>query len=154
MWQNAHSAYVESRVLSAEPIELVSLLYQTASGALGDARHHLEAGDVRERSKAISKASGALLELAAALDFERGGEIAQRLARLYDYMLRRLTEANFKQLDAPLVEVLGLLTTLAEGWAAIQQAPESAEQEPDERWAPGPFSQESAAATSSQAWSF
>lgn len=154
MWQNAHNAYLESRVLSAGPIELVQMMYQTATGALRDARRHLEAGEVRERSRAISKASEVLLELTASLDFERGGEIAQRLAQLYDYMLRRLTEANFKQIDAPLAEVLGLLTTLAEGWAEIQQASEPAVPEPDRRWAQVPFSQETVAATASQAWSF
>jgi len=154
MWNNAHDAYLESRVLSAGPIELVRLLYQTATGAVRDARRHLEEGAVIERSRAISKASAVVLELTAALDFERGGEIAQRLAQLYDYMLRRLTEANFKQTDAPLAEVLGLLTTLAEGWAAIQQEPQSAVAEPDQRWAQAPFTQESATASSSQAWSF
>jgi len=154
MWQNAHDAYLESRVLSADPIELVQLLYQTASDAIWEARRHLEAGEVRERSRAISRGSAALLELAAALDFERGGEVAQRLAQLYDYMLRRLTEANFKQVDAPLAEVLDLLATLAEGWASLRQTPQSQVAAPDGRWGRGPFQQESAMATSSQAWSF
>jgi flagellar protein FliS len=154
MWRKAHDAYLESRVLSAGPIELVRLLYQAATGALREARRHLEAGDILERTRAISKASAVLLELTAALDFERGGEIAQRLAQLYDYMLRRLTEANLKQIDAPLAEVLGLLATLAEGWAAIQQAPEPEPAEPDRRWTEALLPQEGAAASSSQAWSF
>jgi flagellar protein FliS len=154
MWHNAHNAYLESRVLSAGPIELVRLLYQAATDALREARRHLEAGQVRERSRAISKGSEVLLELMAALDFERGGEIAQRLAQLYDYMLRRLTEANFKQTDAPLAEVLGLLTTLDEGWAAIGQTPQPEAAEPDRQWTRTPFPPETAAASSSQAWSF
>src|SRR5206468_2046051 len=40
-------------------------------------------------------------------------------AQLYDYMQRRLLEANMKQADAPLSEVLGLLSTLSEAWIEV-----------------------------------
>lgn len=152
MWRSAHDAYLESRVLSADPLELVRILYQTAAGAAADARRHLEAGDVLARSRAISKAEGALLELTASLDFASGGETAQRLAQLYDYMLRRLTEANFKQIDAPLAEVHSLLTTLLEAWSALAATPQAAAQEPQERWTPAAVPLESAAPA--HAWSF
>ena len=55
------------------------------------------------------------------LDHERGGELSQRLAQLYDYMQRRLLEANAKQIDEPMAEVLGLLSTLGEAWDGIQE---------------------------------
>ena len=152
MWNSASDAYLESRILSAGPIELVRLLYQTAADSIRDARRHLEAGDVLARSRAISKASQALLELTAALDFARGGEIAQRLAQLYEHMLRRLTEANFQQADTPLAEVLALLATLSEGWDAIQTpAPPSPPAEADERWQHAAFAADNQPA---HAWSF
>jgi flagellar secretion chaperone FliS len=152
MWNSARDAYLESRILSAGPIELVRMLYQTAAGSVREARHHLEAGDVLARSRAISKAGQALLELTASLDFARGGEIAPRLAQLYDYMLRRLTEANFQQADAPLAEVLALLATLSEGWDSIQtQATAPPPAKTDERWSHAAFATESAPA---HAWSF
>jgi flagellar protein FliS len=120
MWQNAHDTYFESRVLSADPIELVGMLYQAATGAVGEARRHLAAGDIAARARAISKASAILIELATSLDHERGGQISANLARLYDYMLRRLTDANLQQSDVPLAEVLGLLATLSEGWEGVK----------------------------------
>jgi flagellar secretion chaperone FliS len=120
MWQNAHDAYLESRILSADPIELVNLLYQACTGAVRDSRHHLANGEIVARSRSITKASEILIELATSLDHERGGEISQRLAQLYDYMLHRLTEANFQQCDAPLAEVLGLLSTLSEAWEGLK----------------------------------
>jgi flagellar protein FliS len=130
MWQNAHDAYIESRVLSADPLELVHLLYQACTESVREARHHLAADDIAARCRCISKAHGILAELTAALDHERGGDLSQRLARLYDYMQRRLLEANLRQEDAPMGEVLGLLSTLAEGWDAIrhqaQKLPEPA----------------------------
>jgi flagellar protein FliS len=55
------------------------------------------------------------------LDHERGGEISQRLGLLYDYMQRRLLEANMQQSDAPLAEVLGLLSTLSEAWEGVRK---------------------------------
>jgi len=122
MWQNAHDAYLENRILSADPIELVNLLYQACTAAVREARQHLASGEIAGRSRSISKASGILIELTTTLDHERGGEISQRLQQLYDYMLRRLTEANLQQSDAPLAEVLGLLSTLSEAWAGLQRA--------------------------------
>jgi flagellar protein FliS len=151
MTYNAHDAYLESRVLSAAPLELVRLLYQTATGAVREARRHLEAGKIVERSRAISKAAQVLLELSASLDFKRGGEIATRLFQLYDYMLRRLTEANFKQADAPLAEVLGLLATLSEAWEDIQEQPKPAA-ETHQPWARPPLPNDGAE-SASHSWS-
>jgi flagellar protein FliS len=122
MYANANAAYLESRVLSANPVELVLMLHQSASGAVRDARRHLAAGAIAERSRSINKACGVLAELISSLDRERGGEIAQRLRQLYDYMYARLIEANREQADAPLADVLGLLATLSEAWEAAGPA--------------------------------
>jgi flagellar protein FliS len=157
MWQNAQDAYLETRVLSADPIELVRLLYQAATGAVEDARRHLAAGEIAARSKSISKAYQIVVELSVSLDRQRGAEISRRLAELYDYMERRLIEANLQQSDAPLKEVLGLLATLAEAWEGIRPPATSAAPAPyeapvEDRWAQ-PMLQEPAAAYASQAWS-
>jgi flagellar protein FliS len=120
MWNNTQDAYLESRVLTADPLELVNLLYQGCMQAVREARVHLAEGRILERSREINKACQIVIELATSLDHERGGEISQRLALLYDYMQRRLLEANMQQIDAPLADVLGLLSTLAEAWAQIR----------------------------------
>ena len=124
MWNNGHDAYLESRVLSADPIELVNMLYQGCMQAVREARLHLAEGRIAERSREITKACQIVIELAVSLDHERGGEISRRLALLYDYMHRRLLEANMRQSDEPLADVLGLLSTLSEGWEGIR-TPES-----------------------------
>jgi flagellar protein FliS len=109
-------------VLAADPVELVSLLYQACMQAVREARYHLAEGRIAERSKQINQACAIVIELTTSLDHERGGEISQRLALLYDYMQRRLLEANMKQADAPLADVLGLLTTLSEAWSGVKSA--------------------------------
>ena len=121
MWTNAHEAYLEDRILSADRTELVRMLYASAMEAVRTARVELAAGRIAGRARAVNKAYRILSELVVSLDKDRGGQIAERLSELYDYMMRRLNEANFRQQDEPLAEVLGLLNTLAEAWAAVIQ---------------------------------
>ena len=151
MWQNAHDAYLESRVLSADPVELIHLLYEAAIEAVREARRYLAEGEIAARSRSITKAYGILQDLVAALDHERGGEISGRLGQLYDYMQRRLLEANFQQTDQPLAEVLGLLATLAEAWQGVKRQTQPAAP-PENPWAQRP-PVEAATAYGSSAWS-
>lgn len=113
---NVYNNYLETEVLSADPLRLVQILYRSAVTAVSAARHHLAAGEIAERSKQISKALSILHELLGSLDREKGGEIARRLAQLYAYMTTRLIEANVEQRDAPMAEVEKLLGTLMEAW--------------------------------------
>jgi flagellar protein FliS len=158
MYQNAHDAYLDSRILTADPLELVTILYQAGITSVRDARRHLANRDIAARSKSITKAWGILAELTHSLDRKRGGEISERLAELYDYMMRRLMEANFQQADAPLAEVLGLLATLLEGWQGIQASAKQAVQQAPASSSTSPWGnampQQEAAVYSSQAWSF
>ena len=113
------TAYLETRVLSADPVELVNILYEYAILNVQEARHSLAEGKIAARAKAISKTIEILGELESSLDHKQGGEIASNLARLYQYMRGRLTVANLKRADDPLAEVEGLLKTLGEAWQAV-----------------------------------
>ncbi len=120
--RNAHTAYFEEEILSASPLRLVCLLYQGAIAELRSARKFLAAGQVPERCAAISKACDIIAELTASLDSDSGGETATRLLELYTYCTGQLLKANLRKEDGPLAEVLGLLTTLSEGWAQLAEA--------------------------------
>jgi flagellar protein FliS len=117
---NWKDTYLENRILSADPLELVNLLYQGALDAVHDARKYLAEGDIAARSQAISKVTDILIELEASLNHLAGGSISGRLADLYQYMRMRLLEANIRQDDAILGEVQSLLATMAEAWRGIQ----------------------------------
>jgi flagellar protein FliS len=108
--------YLEQKILSADPIELVGLLYQRAIASTRDARGHLRDGLIAGRSKAIVQAYEVLRELLGSLRPEAAPDLATRFREIYSYMQQRLMDANLRQEDAPLVEVLGLLTTLEEAW--------------------------------------
>jgi flagellar protein FliS len=122
MGSSAHDIYLETRVLTADPLELVRILYRLAITKVGEAQIFLASGDTMARGKAISKASKALAELSCSLNHDIGGALSQRLAQLYDYMQWRLVESNFQQTAEPLQEVLGLLSTLEEAWQSINPA--------------------------------
>ena len=121
---NWNSAYLESRILSASPTELVGILYEHAIVQVGEARRNLACGDVAARAKNIAKAIAIISELQSSLDPQAGGEIAINLERLYEYMIRRLTEGSLQKADRPLAEVGSLLATLEEGWLAINCPPD------------------------------
>jgi flagellar secretion chaperone FliS len=129
-----HSNYFESEVLSADPVRLVSILYRAAIDAVGMARQHLAAGEIRERSRKVSKALSIVYELTRTLDHEHGGEIARSLAGLYAYISKRLVEANTKQADAPLAEVERLLLTLLEAWSAVPETSHESEPAAEEHY--------------------
>jgi flagellar secretion chaperone FliS len=112
-------AYLESQVMTADPLELVRMLYRAAGEAARSAGAHMRAGRISERARQISKVYAILSQLSRSLDHGRGGVLSGRLAQLYDYMQRRLLEANLKQIPEPLDEVERLLGTLQSGWDSI-----------------------------------
>jgi flagellar protein FliS len=121
MSSNPFAAYLENTVLSASPVKLVYLAYEGAIEVITVARAHLKEGRIHERSRAITRAQLFLSELQTSLDFRKGGDLSTQLGRLYEYMQRRLLEANFKQDEAPLADVQGLLETLSEAWREVAE---------------------------------
>ncbi len=120
MDSRARGTYIESRILSADPVELVRILYEAALDSVEKARRHLRRGEIVARSKEIGRASAILIELAISVNHDVDASLSRNLVELYDYMQRRLTEANVNQTEPPLADVSRLLTTLLEGWTACQ----------------------------------
>ncbi|MEN4921375.1 flagellar export chaperone FliS [Achromobacter spanius] len=108
---------LETQVMSATPERLITLLYQGARAAIGQARIHLQEGRVSERGTAITKAIKIVDEgLKMGLNMEAGGDIAANLSRLYDYIVRTLLMANLKA-DVEQLDIADrLLADLAEAW--------------------------------------
>ena len=114
---------LETGVVAANPLKLIIMLYEGAELAVRMAIKHMNEGDIAKKSAAISKASTIILEgLHAALDLERGGNIALHLDSLYIYMNQRLMLAHINNQTEPLEEVLGLLRELHGAWEKIDHA--------------------------------
>lgn len=121
MAKSTYDTYLETEVLGADPVTLVHMLYRGAIEAVGEARRHLAARAIRERSREITRAWEILHELSRVLDRDKGGDISRRLEQLYAYMQTKLLEANTQQNDAPLAHVEALLITLCEGWHDLRR---------------------------------
>ncbi len=112
---------VETSVSTADPHQLVNLLFDALIQSMGVAKSAMQAGDIAKKSQAISKSVRILEEgLKAGLDMQRGGTIAQSLRSLYDYSIFRLTEANFKNDPALVQEVISAVAPVADGWKQIR----------------------------------
>jgi len=111
---------VETGVPEADPHRLVLMLFEGALASIAQARLKLSTGDVPGRGKAISKAISIIQDgLRNSLDVQKGGELAERLGALYEYVTMRLLEANVHARQEALDEAAHLISELHAGWAAI-----------------------------------
>ena len=111
---------VESIVESASPTQLVLMLYEGAIAAIASAQQHIRLKNVAAKGEAVSKAISIIDSgLRASLDLSVGGELAQNLSELYQYMGRRLVQANLKNDPAALDEVRLLLQQLRSAWESL-----------------------------------
>ncbi len=115
--QQAQNHYQQMEIKTADPFELILIIYRGALKNLTEALEHMEAGRIEQRVGAINKSVELIAELKSSLDFEQGKHIARSLDQLYTYMLKRLTEANLRQDPEPLREVIKLMRTLESAWA-------------------------------------
>lgn len=114
---------IESSVTAADPHKLISMLFQGALQAIANAKGAMLRKDIPAKGAAISKAILIIDDgLNASLDKNVGGELAQNLGSLYEYMTLRLLNANMKNDVAILDEVTRLLTDLKEAWDSIRPA--------------------------------
>lgn len=111
---------VESAVLSASPHQLVMLLFDGALSAMKKAIILIEQGDIPGKGQAISKAINIISNgLQSGLNHEIGGDLAANLDSLYDYMTRRLLQANLHNDINAINEVVELLNNIADAWKEI-----------------------------------
>jgi flagellar protein FliS len=118
---------VETQAMSATPHQLICMLFDGAVAAIGMARHHIAKGDVSGKGQAISKAVGIVANgLKASLDAKASGasgeQLVANLSSLYDYVIRRLLQANLHGDTRALDEAEALLNNLASAWREIGSA--------------------------------
>ena len=117
--QQAQREYMESRVLSAQPAEMIEMLYQVAIQGLQKAIGHLKSGDAMARSGEITRAQEAVNELMTALDHSVGASFTQTLAALYAYVQQQILKGHQGPSEEALQRAIGILTTLHEGWSGV-----------------------------------
>ena len=132
-----HQSYQRINVSTADPVRMVVLLYEGAVKNLNQALN-LMGQDNDGAGAKINRALEIINYLRSSLNHEQGGEIADNLERLYEYMRDTLALANIQSDKEKIQHVIGLLQTLLEGWRGIISNQTSPDVEAD---APSPPSQ-------------
>lgn len=122
--RSAAGAYAQVRAQSAmagaDAHRLVAMLFDGLNDTLNEAMGAMTRGDVAAKCDALSRAARIVDEgLKAGLDLKAGGEVAQSLSLLYDYMSMTLTKANLKSDSALVAEVQRLLEPVRDAWKRI-----------------------------------
>jgi flagellar protein FliS len=112
----------DAAVLGANPHRLIEMLMDGALERLANAKGHIQRGEIAPKGEQIGKAIDIIGGLREGLNAEAGGEIAINLDNLYDYLQRRLLQANLNSDSAILDEVAGLLREIKNGWSTIGNA--------------------------------
>lgn len=110
---------VASAVEQASPHRLIQMLMEGAIDRIAIAKGAMERKDTANKGANISWAISIIDGLRASLDTNAGGEIAQNLDDLYDYMVRRLMRANMEDNSDLLDEVMSLLRSIKEAWDTL-----------------------------------
>jgi flagellar protein FliS len=110
---------VSTGVSKSNNVELIQMLFDGLIESLATARGHIQHNNISEKSKAISRASRIVLGLQGALDFDKGGDLANNLNELYNYITRRLLHVNARNDLAALDEIHGLMTEIRGAWETV-----------------------------------
>jgi flagellar protein FliS len=110
---------VTTGVASANGVQLIQMLFDGLLESLAATKGHIQNGAIVEKGKSIARASRIVIGLQGALDFERGGDLANNLNELYGYVTRRLLHVNARNdLDA-LEEIFGLMNEIRSAWEGV-----------------------------------
>jgi flagellar secretion chaperone FliS len=108
--------------LNASPYQLIQMLMNGALERLIQAKAAMERGDVALKGQLIGKATDILTGLQSSLDPKHSPDLVDKLNALYDYMQRRLFEANIKNDPGMIDEVSDLMRTVKSSWDEIAPA--------------------------------
>ncbi|MFT6086898.1 MAG: flagellar protein FliS [Glaciecola sp.] len=113
-------------IASADPHRLTLMLMQGSLDRMAYAKGCMERKDFAGKAEHLSRVNAILLNLRDTLDLDVGGDVAQNLYSLYEYMITRLLDANVQNSLQILDEVISLLLPIKKAWASI---PEDAKEE-------------------------
>jgi flagellar protein FliS len=117
----AQQQYKQNAVTTASPAELTLMLYKGAVRFVNIAKQAIIKGDIEEANRSNLRAQDIVKELMSTLDTKY--PISENLMALYDYLLRRLIQANIEKNVEILDEVKGYLEEFVITWTeAMKEA--------------------------------
>ncbi|MCP4431756.1 MAG: flagellar export chaperone FliS [Gammaproteobacteria bacterium] len=105
----------------ADPHSLITQMIDGALTRISQAKGAIIRGEIANKAELISKAILIIGSLEGCLDHDKGGELSQNLASLYEYMSLTLAQANIHNDIAQLEEVSNLMLEIKSAWIQIPE---------------------------------
>lgn len=113
MYGNAAAkAYQRVDLESAPRTQIVERLFERFARDAADARAAILAKDLHAKAKALSHASAIALQLKLALDHKTAPKLCARLEALYQFVIDRLSLANYKLEVKPIDQATAVMAKL------------------------------------------
>ncbi|MCG8398446.1 flagellar export chaperone FliS [Bacillus atrophaeus] len=117
--QNPYTAYQQNSINTATPGELTLMLYNGCLKFIKLANHAIHLGDMESKNVNLIKAQNIIQELNITLN--RDIELSGSMGAMYEYIHRKLVEANIQSDKDILAEIEGYITDFRDAWKqAIQ----------------------------------
>ncbi|MET1248336.1 flagellar export chaperone FliS [Sporolactobacillus sp. STCC-11] len=117
MQASAYKSYQQNSVLTATPGELTLMLYNGCIKFIRQGKLSISEEDIEGKNIYIQKAQAIIRELMVTLDQKQ--PVSKSMMQMYDYMNRRLIEANIKNDTAILDEVEGFVAEFRDTWKQV-----------------------------------
>ena len=117
--KNPYAAYANSKIMTASPAELVLMLYDGAIKFCNIAIMGIQEKDIEKAHNNIIKVERILREFLNTLDHKY--PVAKDFENVYNYLIRRLHEANIQKDEEILQEVLKHLRTMRDTWKEVMR---------------------------------
>ncbi|SHO48753.1 flagellar export chaperone FliS [Anaerocolumna xylanovorans] len=116
---NAAMTYQNNAIQTASPAELTLMLYEGAIKFANIAMMAIENGDIEKVHLNIVKTENIIMELRYTLDHKY--PVAKDFEQVYDYIYRRLVDANVKKEKEILEEALGYIREMRDTWKEVMK---------------------------------
>ncbi|MGR5184064.1 flagellar export chaperone FliS [Photobacterium damselae] len=110
---------VNAQLASASPHRIIQMLYAGAIERLIQGKAAMGQGNIAMKCERLSKALDIIMSLRDCLSMEEGGDIANNLDSLYDYMIRQVSTANAENQPELIDEVITMLREIKSAWDQI-----------------------------------
>jgi flagellar secretion chaperone FliS len=121
MTGNPAQNYLRTKVLTATPEQLQLMLYDGAIRFADQARVAMDAKNFDQSYTLLTKSQKIILELQCGLKHDVSPDLCGKLAALYNFVFRKLVEANTHHTTAPIDEALQILNYQRETWSMLLQ---------------------------------
>lgn len=119
-YQQTNKNYLANQVMSATPVQLISMLMAGTIKNIKLAQTAIEVNDKVKTHEKIILAQDMILELKYAVKTDIEGSVGPELINMYNFMYNELVQANINNDKAKLVEVEGLMTDLLTTWKQLE----------------------------------